>query len=143
MTKERAAELVEVQAIAEAFAAGETVLRPRDPNTAYRILIDDNKHYTIIRTDGRWTEPRYQGSWSAEQIVRMFEPVPKSVVLSDETVSRAITELEMLRGENRQLRSALQTLSEHEPSWSDDFLRARAALIGVLDTLAGKTAPEQ
>ena len=32
----------------------------------------------------------------------------------------------------------LRSLAEHEPSWSDDFLRARAALIGVEATLAGE-----
>lgn len=37
------------------------------------------------------------------------------------------------------LRLTLAALSEHEPSWPDDFLRARAALIGVDATLAGDT----
>ena len=35
------------------------------------------------------------------------------------------------------LRLTLEALSEHDPSWPDDFLRARAALIGVAATLAG------
>lgn len=35
------------------------------------------------------------------------------------------------------LERTLGRLSEHEPSWSDDFLRARAALIGVEATLGG------
>jgi hypothetical protein len=34
------------------------------------------------------------------------------------------------------LRATLQILSEHDPPWSDDFLRARAALHG---TDPGKT----
>ncbi len=38
------------------------------------------------------------------------------------------------------LRLTLEALSTHEPSWPDDFLRARAALIGVAATLAGNTA---
>jgi hypothetical protein len=37
------------------------------------------------------------------------------------------------------LRLTLAALSEHDPSWPDDFLRARAALIGVDATLAGST----
>ncbi len=64
----------------------------------------------------------------------------KHVVLSEEATTRALVELDALREENRRLRAILQVLSEHDPSWSDDFLRARAALIGVEATLGGAHA---
>ena len=64
----------------------------------------------------------------------------KHVVLSHETWSRALTELDKAREENARLRSALRCLSEHEPSWPDDFLRARAAIIGAEATLGGARA---
>jgi hypothetical protein len=49
-------------------------------------------------------------------------------------------ELVAAKRENERLREVLLILSEHEPSWSDDFLRARSALIGVKATLGGAHA---
>jgi hypothetical protein len=45
----------------------------------------------------------------------------------------------VLTAEVTRLRRTLTMLSGHDPSWSDDFLRARAALIGAEATLAGDT----
>jgi len=49
------------------------------------------------------------------------------------------TELAFRDKEIAALRLALYVLSEHDPSWPDDVLRARAALIGAEATLAGDT----
>jgi len=46
-------------------------LKPRDEGIRYRVQKDGEKHYSVSRVDGK-TENRYVGTWSAEQIARMF-----------------------------------------------------------------------
>jgi type IV secretory pathway protease TraF len=52
-------------------------LRPRDAGVRYTVVQQEGTNlYEVRRTDGKTTDGRYRGSWHAEQIVQMFEPVP-------------------------------------------------------------------
>jgi hypothetical protein len=56
--------------IADGFADSGALLVPRPSRTVYRIA-KDGTHYSVSRLDGK-TDTRYNGTWSADQIVRMF-----------------------------------------------------------------------
>jgi hypothetical protein len=85
------------------------------------------KLYSRARRDLRFLEPYYSAHVAAMTAEKLHDK-------SDIAAEFAARDQEIA-----QLRHVLSVLAEHDPSWSDDFLRARAALIGAEATLAGDT----
>jgi len=75
LTKEREAEIAKAKAVADEMVRSGRELRPRDAGVRYTVVKQaDSSFYEVRRADGK-TDTRYGGSWDAEQIARMFEPV--------------------------------------------------------------------
>lgn len=58
-----------------------------------------------------------------------FEKACGAAVKPPDTAARLSARALSAEAEVERLRASLRILAEHEPSWSDDFLRARAALL--------------
>lgn len=82
-------------------------------------MTDKELNESLARAEAAWspTAPDFTG----------LDEVVAAAVLTDD-VPALVAEIRRLRGEVETLRSTLAVIASHDPSWSDDFCRARAAL---------------
>lgn len=121
--------LQEILARAEAATLGPWQSCPRRTDGPHCVYADDN---VIAECEG--FAPEVDAPFIAAArtdvpaLVQHVRNLQSELDAMNQNCAFQLEEIKRLRGEVESLRSTLTVIASHDPSWSDDFCRARAVL---------------